>query len=488
MFLNFIRLMKRLLYILCLLAMLAPAGFAAYNRWFAERCVVILSTNDIHSQLDNFPRLASAVRQCRDTVECILVDAGDRWTGSAFVDLAPQPRKPIIDLMNRLGYRVATFGNHEFDGGREFLRQMMENYRFKVVCANIRGSEPGMFPKVEPCIVEHIGGLNIGFAGVVTNFQNGHPEGNDASFVGLEFPDAFESAQAALRQMKPKCDVAVAVSHLGCKFDSVLLNRVPGFDVMISGHTHLLLDGEVNGTLVGQTKKGLYALGVTTIRARGKRILGIDYRNVLLQDYPLDAEYQRLVDEIKADPYLNEKVGYNTAELDKTGLADMHTTLIRDAVGADLSFYHYGGIRLSELPADSVSRATLIDSDIFISHVYTMTMTPAQMRKMILTKYNDTGNANESHRVDLYSTEPYTIVTDHSDNALNVLFPTLQEGHRYKVAICSYVVENYKGIESEDVVYYPEPTIPEIFLDYFASHSPVTFSNEPKQFVRRTAE
>ena len=477
--------MKRVLYILCLLVMVSPACIAAYNRWFAEHEVVILSTNDIHSQLDNFPRLATAVKQCRDTVACVLVDAGDRWTGSAFVDLAPEPRKPIIDLMNELGYDVATFGNHEFDGGREFLRDMIKNYRFKVVCANIRGTEDGLFPEIDPYTVKRVGGLNIGFAGVVTNFQNGHPEGNDASFAGLEFPDAFEAAEKAAKSMKPQCDVSVVVSHLGCKFDTVLLNRVTDFDVMISGHTHLLLDGEVNGTLVGQTKKGLYALGVTTIRARGKKILGIDYRNVLLEDYPLDPQYQSRVDEIRSDPYLNQKVGYNSVALDKTGLADMHTSLIKRATGADLGFYHFGGIRLSELAADSVSRATLIDSDIFISHVYTITMTPAQMRKMIVTKYNDAGNANESHRIDLFSSEPYTLVTNSSDEAVTVFFPTLYEGHKYKVAICSYVMENYKDIEGEDVVYYPEPAVPDIFLDYFEHNSPVTFSNEPKQRIYR---
>lgn len=477
--------MKKVLYILCLLAMLAPAGYAAYNRWFAVREVVILSTNDIHSSLDNFPRLASAVKECRDTVDCILVDAGDRWTGSSFVDLAPEPRKPIIDLMNELGYGVATFGNHEFDGGREFLRDMMKNYRFKIVCANIRGTEEGMFPEVAPYTIESVGGVKIGFAGVVTNFQNKHPEGNDSSFTGLEFPDAFDAAEEAVKQMKPRCDVSVVLSHLGCKFDTVLLNRVTDFDVMISGHTHLMLDGEVNGTIVGQTKKALTAVGVTTIRTRGKKILDIGYRNVMLADYPLDPHFSALVAEIKADPHLNEKIGYNAAALDKVGLADMHTSLIKQATGADLSFYHFGGIRLSELPADSVSRATLIDSDIFISHVYTMTMTPAQIRKMIVTKYNDADNANESHRVDLFSTEPYTIVTDSNDEAVNVWFPTLSEGHAYKVAICSYVVENYKGIEAENVVYHAEPTIPEIFIDYFTANSPVRFSNEPKQRVVR---
>lgn len=479
--------MKKIIYAICLLAALTPAGIAAYNRWFAEREIVILSTNDIHSQIDNFPRLATAVKACRDTVKCVLVDAGDRWTGNVFVDLAPEPRKPIIDLMNRLGYDVATFGNHEFDGGRDFLRDMMKNFRFRTVCANIRNTD-GQFPDIDPYTVIDVKGLRIGFAGVVTNFQNNHPEGNDSSFVGLEFPDAFEAAEKAVREMKPKCDVSVIVSHLGTRFDSVLLNRVTDYDLMISGHSHLLLDGEINGTIVGQTKKGLYAIGVTTIRARGRKVLGIDYRNVLLEDYPADSEYQSLVDRIKSSPELDEKVGYNAVELDKVGLADMHTTTIRDAMQADIGFYHLGGIRLSELPADSVSRGTLINSDIFISHVYTMTMTPAQMRRMIVTKYNDTSNVNESHRLDIFSTEPYSLVVDDDDNAVDVVFPTLTEGQKYKTAICSYVVENYKGIECEDKLYHSEPAVPDIFIDYFQHNSPVTFSNEPKQKVVKQAK
>ena len=86
--------------------MLAPAGLALYNRHIAQREFVILSTNDLHASIKNFPRLATAVKECRDTVATLLVDAGDRWTGNAFVDLAPEPRKPIIDLMNELGYDV----------------------------------------------------------------------------------------------------------------------------------------------------------------------------------------------------------------------------------------------------------------------------------------------------------------------------------------------------------------------------------------------
>ena len=57
-----------------------------------------------------------------------------------------------------------------------------------------------------------------------------------------------------------------------------------------------------------------------------------------------------------------------------------------------------------------------------------MKMTPADMRRMIVSKYNDPVNVKEAHRIDLISTTPYVIVTDQADNALDVEFPSCAKG------------------------------------------------------------
>ncbi|MBP3481830.1 MAG: bifunctional metallophosphatase/5'-nucleotidase [Alistipes sp.] len=476
--------MKRSLYVLCLLVMLTPAVIAFCNRYLVRRQIVILSTNDIHANIGNFARLASAVKECRDTAACILVDAGDRWTGNAFVDIAPEPRKPIIDLMNELGYSVATFGNHEFDGGREFLSDMMDECDFEIVCANI-GSEDGMFPEVEPYTVVKVGGVKVGFAGVVTNYDHGHPDGNADSFEGLFFPDPQEAAMRAAEELKHKCDVPVLLSHMGYAMDIELAGKTTDYPLIISGHTHVLADTLVNATVIGQTRKNLIAVGATTIRLRGKRITDIDYRNVMLADYDPDPEFRIMVDEIMSDPYLHESVGYNAAELDKVGLADMLTTIIARATDSEVGFYHFGGIRLDRMAADSVSRATLFDLDPFFSTVYTMKMTPEQMRRMIIEKFNDTGNVKESHRIDLFSTAPYTIITDAAGEAVDVRFPTLRNGHIYKVAMCNYIAEKYNGIEADDITPHSDLKVLDAMIDYFDDESPVKFSNKPKQFISR---
>ena len=481
--------MKRWFSVLFLSVLLAPSSLVGCKCTPKVQEIVILSTNDIHSNLDNFPRLVSAVKACRDTTDCILVDAGDRWTGNAFVDYAPQARRPIVDLMNTLHYDAATFGNHEFDSIPSFLKTMMDHYNFRVVCANIRSTD-GEFPEVAPYTILRHHGVKIGIAGVVTNYQNNHPEGKDRSFVGLEFSDPVQTAIEVSKELRPKCDVMVLLSHIGEIPDTELANRPDNtYNIIIGGHSHSLLNTVIGNTTIGQTKKNLAYIGATTIRMRGRKIESIDYKNIPLTDYQPDEECQREVDKITSDPYLNEVVGYNTAALDKTGLADLHTTIIRDVVDAEVSFYHNGGIRLSNLAAGNVTRADLINTDIFYSHIFTMDMTPEQMRRMIITKFNGT-NENESGQLDLFSTVEYRIVVDNDNNkhAVDVVFPTLEEGRKYRTALCNYIVDTYDDVDGENRVYYGEKGIPDYFMEYFEQHTPVTFSNEPRQRVVTQSE
>lgn len=56
---------------------------------------------------------------------------------------------PMLSLMNRLGFDVATLGNHEFDYGQAFLGRMLDSMRFAVVCANVV-SDTATFPQMAP--------------------------------------------------------------------------------------------------------------------------------------------------------------------------------------------------------------------------------------------------------------------------------------------------------------------------------------------------
>ena len=410
-----------------------------------ERTLVLLSTNDMHAKIRNFPRLAAAVEACRDTAQLVvLVDAGDRWTGNAYVDRAATPGMPMIALMNRLGYDVATLGNHEFDHGQAFLGRMIDSMDFEVVCANVV-SDTCSFPPLPPYTVLEEGGFRIGFVGVVTNYEGpGHPAGNASSFAGLTFPDPQQMALKYAAELRPKCDVLVLVSHMGDDRDRELLaGGASQYDVVIGGHTHEEVDTLIGGTLLTQTGKDLRNIGVTTIRMKGRKVAGVDFRLVPLAGYEPDPVFQKQVDACYANPELNRPMGEFGNAANKWGLANWMAGAVAE-----------------------------------------MKMTPADMRRMIVSKYNDPVNVKEAHRIDLISTTPYVIVTDQADNALDVEFPKLREGKVYTVAVSDYVYKNYNDLNYTDGKI-TEEDVTGLLLEELEEDSPLRIDNTPRQRVRR---
>ena len=441
---------------------------------------VILSTNDMHASLDNMARLATAVKKCRDTVFTIVVDAGDRWTGNAYVDLA-EGRLPMIRLMNAVGYDVATLGNHDFDAGQQVLDKAIEEAEFEVVCANMQTASD-LLDDVEVCErIETPAGVAVDFIGVVTSYSNGHPDGNDNNFEGLKFADPQVVAERECE--KSRGDVKVLLSHMGHDRDLALAERYAGYDLIIGGHTHRILDSLVNGVVVGQTGRKLKNIGATKVKMRGSRVVAIEYTNIPLQEYAKDADVEALVKEIEANPALKEVVGSMAHQTNHIGLCNLQTKIIKEATGAEIGIYHRGGVRIVEgLPKGDVTVKTLFDNEPFFSQVHLVEMTPAQLRKLIVEKYNDTVNAKESHCIDLYATTPYHIIVDENDMAYDVCFPRLKEGQKYKIAVADYVARNYAHFERESEVRLPM-LVYDLDKAYFEKNSPVKISNKSLQSV-----
>ena len=443
--------------------------------------IVILSTNDMHATINEFPRLATAIRECRDTVFTIVADAGDRWTGDGFVDLA-ELRRPIIDLMNHVGYDVATLGNHEFDVGQKTLDKVLRLCRFKVLCANMKSDTELLDDIAGTTYILAPDSTKIHFAGVVTNYINGHPDGNDYTFEGLHFSDP--QTCAAEQSAKMEGGVKVLLSHMGDDKDMELAARGSGYDIIIGGHTHAKTDTLINGTLVGQTMKKLKLVGVTRITLDGGRVADIEYENIPLKRYSKDAEVERMVATIKSNPNLTVVAGNLANEATHTGLANLQTKIIAEYFGADIGIYHCGGVRLEQLGPGEVTVKDIFDNEPFFSPVNTAYMTPAQLRKLIIAKYNDTQNPKESHRLDIFATTPYDLIVDDTDTAIDVLFPQLIEGRRYKVAMAEYIANNYPGLECDNMVW-TQKTAYDLDLAYLKRNSPVTIDNTPKQRIVR---
>ena len=454
----------------------------AWERYVAEKSLVIISTSDIHAKVENFPHLATAVRLSQDTVLTMLVDAGDRWTGNAYVDMAKEPRRPVIDMMNELGYDVATLGNHEFDDGQAFLGHINTLADFDLICANCL-SDTITFRQLPPHKVYTRNGIRVGFVGVITNYdRNNRPAGKEESYVGLRFPDPQQAAIEQAEELRKKCDVLVLLSHMGDDMDRALAEKCDAYDMIICGHTHNLVDTRIGRTLLGQSGNNCKRVGVTYIKMKGTKITQLEYDIVDLKDYEADSTYVEWVERLHDNEALAAPVGESRSTLYREGLAAWEVDAVKRALGVDIALYHRGGIRLNPMPSTQISTADIYSLEPFSSTLYTMIMTPEQLRRMIITKYNDTENPKESHRVDIFSNIPYTIFTDASGEAVDVEFVGLTEGEKYSVAMGDYMYANYKGIEAENVA--TEGTLlTDILINDLRENSPIDYSNEPVQRV-----
>lgn len=457
-----------------LIAGIAACAIACAPR---EQKVVIVSTNDMHSAIDNFPKLATLVEQLRieNDGSVLLVDAGDRWTGNPFVDLADRPLYPIVNLMNELGYNIATIGNHEFDWGQQLLEQRTREMEFPVVCANIEtaGSQLSSFP---PYAIIEKDGIRFAFLGLVTNFTRfGRPEGKAENFEGLAFPDVYETAEK-YAWLKDSCDVFVGLTHIGDAADTVLARRVPQLDLIIGGHSHTVIsEPEVYGNaLVTQAGSKLRYAGVTTVTKKGRNI-SIENRLVPLDPIPPMQYFAGIVQRYNANPALHAVIGEAASPFSKNGVANMMTDAIRAKTKSDLSLYHSGGIRVDTL-AGGISVASLFSIEPFMSEVYTLEMTAGQIKGLIISKFNDTINPKESHGPDLFpSGFTYTVITDEAGEAIDVRFGQA-ERKSYKVAMPDYIYKNYKFYRTDEAVE-TGYLVTTILREYIESNTPVTPDN-----------
>ena len=440
-----------------------------------EQKAVIISTNDIHAAIDKFPYFASTVEKIREQNPdgVILADAGDRWTGNPFVDLAQPPFYPIIALMDSLGYDVATYGNHEFDRGVDVLARRVKDMTFDITCANLNTGQTSL-PQPAPYVFKDVNGIRLCFVGLVTNFINGHPDGKDESFEGLTFYSPFDTAEA-LKGLKDSCDVLIALTHIGDDMDSVLAVRAPQFDLIIGGHSHTTIETprRYGDVVVTQTGSKLKHAGLTTLTFKNGKLKHIDNRLIPL-DTAASPKFQAMVEAFNNNPVLNAPIGSTDSNLSRTEVVNMITDAARLRTGSDIAFYHSGGIRVDALPKGEVSTADMYRIDPFASEIYLVQMTGQDIESLIVNKFNDTANPKESHCIDLNpSGARYTVITDSTGEAAGIRLAPDKKRDVYTVAMPDYVYKIYSFDRRADAT----PTgllVTDILSEKFRTSSPVS--------------
>ena len=426
-----------------------------------EQHIYIVATNDMHAMIESVPKLATIVKEYEERGEVIVVDSGDRVSGNAYVDDATEPGTPIIKLMNEIGYDVATLGNHEFDKGSEVLDAMVATAEFPIVCANVEAHN-GATPLPPYTLIERCG-VTLGFVGIVDTDNNGRPLGGNASYTNYTFTPDIETAYTLCEEIAPKCDMVILLSHMGLDRDIILAEQGVACDWIAGGHSHDLVNEKFSNTHISQNNNKLRYVTVADLTIHNKTITNVEYKQIKCADIVADEAMAELVEEIKSsDPTLNSIIGHATATATKDGVANFTIDALAeypydDGFVPEISFYHYGGVRLDEIKEGDIKRVDILNNDPFMSTIYIGTMTPKQMRDFILAKYNSGTPERpdkESHYPYFRSDLPYTIIVGKDGDAEDIIFDI--EEREYRVAMCNYIPENY--IDSNIVAQQLQPT------------------------------
>ena len=417
-----------------------------------EQNLYIISTNDMHASIEAMPRLATLVKEYEALGEVVVVDSGDRVTGNAYVDDDHRPGVPMIELMNEIGYDVVTLGNHEFDKGHDALNAMVEASDFEWVCANMTDLKDGS--KIKPYTTLSVAGIDLGIVGVVDTDFGGRPMGGDASYVDFSFTDDRTTAYEVCQEVAPHHDYTILLSHMGYDGDKRLAEMKPACNWIAGGHSHDIVGEDIVTVHLSQNRKDIRYVTIAHLKTKGGEVVSAEFKQVELKDYAEDSGVRAIVDYIKAfDPTLNSVIARANARANKDGIANFTVDALMaypyaDGFEPEIAIYHYGGVRLSEIPEGKVKRVDILNNDPFVSTIYIGEMALSEIRQFILDKYNN-GTAErpdkESHYAYFRANVPYEIVVgtepEENPDAVDIRFDI--EERTYRVAMCNYIAENY---------------------------------------------
>ncbi len=449
--------------------------------------IIILHTNDMHSKIDNFGKLAYLADSLRKTHQYVfLVAAGDNFTGNPIVDMYPDKGFPMIELMNKLHFDVTALGNHEYDMGQELQNKRRQQATFPFISCNVDATGAVAKP-YEPYVILKAGKIKIPFLGILQLGENGLPDSHPSRLEGLKFTNGIEKVKDFL-WLKDKYGILIALSHLGVENDEVLAKTYPQFDLIIGGHSHTTMTKAmmVNNVMIVQTGSGLKNVGITTLHVKKGKITDRSYELVPLASIKkTDPEVQAMIDAYNSNEEMKRVVGFAETDFSsKEELGYLMTDAITARMKVDFAFQNGGGIRISELPKGDILLKDVFRLDPFGNQVVTYTMTYDEVKSLIINSYN------RDKSVDLApSGMIYTIIVNAeglcTDVEMKDMTGNLLDANKsYTVGLNSYISASYK-FNHKDPGTTNFNTTAQTLLDYLGDVKKVNYAGLNRVSVKK---
>jgi 2',3'-cyclic-nucleotide 2'-phosphodiesterase (5'-nucleotidase family) len=389
--------------------------------------VQLLGINDFHGQINTTKMIGGKPaggaaylgaylrkHEAENPENTLMVHAGDAVGASAPASALLQD-EPTIEIFNALGFDVGTLGNHEFDEGVDEMKRLIFGGEheatgdfggadFPYVAANVV-DEKTKRPILEPYVVQEVGGVKVGFIGVV---YSDTPDIVIPSGVkGISFTDETEAINKYAVELKEKgIESIVVLAHNPAYSDAdgknavgelidIAKNADDEVDVLYAGHNHAFTNTTVDNKLIVQS----YASGTAfsdidlLINKKTGDIVkkSAEVITTFHEGIKPDAEIETMVNGAydKVKDQLNKVIGQApngiSADANENGEVPMGN-LIADSMiaqtGTDFAFMNPGGIRAA-IDTGDITWEDAFTVQPFGNDLVTMDLTGAQVIELL---------------------------------------------------------------------------------------------------------
>ncbi|MCF0133623.1 MAG: 5'-nucleotidase C-terminal domain-containing protein [Blautia sp.] len=334
--------MKKIIkwWMICVLVLLWPVTAGAADNGHELKVIFV---HDTHSHLDSystvidgesrdiggFARMKTLIDEIRQkSASTLLIDGGDFSMGTLVqtiyaVDCAE------LRLLGEMGFDATTLGNHEFDYRSEGLADALTaaknsndplpemvlcNVDWKTMEAEGLTQEQQKLREafdaygVKDYQILEKDGVKIALLGVF-----GKDALSCAPTCVLKFRDPIEAVKETVQKVKKEedPDMIVCLSHSGTSEeadkseDELLAKAIPELDLILSGHTHTILEKPVvhgDTSIVSAGEYGKYLGSFSYVQKENGRWEIQEYELTMVEEsIPADRDIQKIIDDFMKD-------------------------------------------------------------------------------------------------------------------------------------------------------------------------------------------
>jgi len=144
----------------------------------------------------------------------------------------------IVESFNAMHYDAVGIGDDDLTLGKGFLLDISKKANFPFLSSNLYDEASGKI-LFQSYLVKEFRGLRIGVFSLLSSdlFTNL----SDPRRKGLSIRSPVETAKAMVKELKPKTDLIILLSHLGYAKDIELAQKVQGIHIIVGSHNGINL-------------------------------------------------------------------------------------------------------------------------------------------------------------------------------------------------------------------------------------------------------